>query len=412
MSRATAGPTVLSLFTGAGGLDIGLEAAGFDTRLCVEVDDEARRTLALNRPGWQLATPGDIHKHRPRDLVALTGLKAGDLDLLAGGPPCQPFSKSGYWSGGDSKRLEDPRSETLDAYLSVVEAALPRVVLLENVRGLTFSGKDEGFRLLERGLAGINRRTKSAYQLSVLHLNAAHYGVPQFRERVFLVACRSGRAFVAPAVTHGDGNDLEPLVTAWEAIGDLDKGDWPDELDPTGKWARLLPTIPEGHNYLWHTPNGGGEPLFGWRTRYWSFLLKLAKDRPSWTIQAGPGPATGPFHWKSRLLSWRELARLQTFPDNYEFEGDRRAVQRQVGNAVPCALAELLGLEIRKQLLGKPASRSRLTLLRARHTQSAAKERVRRVPQELLALRAKHLPHPGTGLGPGANLRRQTVLED
>src|SRR5262249_52166051 len=143
VSRTMRRPTVLSLFTGAGGLDLGLEAAGFQTRLCVEVDDDARATIRRNRPRWKLATPGDIHKHAPDDLLALAGLKAGELDLLAGGPPCQPFSKSGYWSAGDSKRLRDPRAATLDAYLRVFEAALPRTMLLENVRGLTFDGKDE-----------------------------------------------------------------------------------------------------------------------------------------------------------------------------------------------------------------------------------------------------------------------------
>ena len=100
------------------------------------------------------------------------------------------------------------------------------------------------------------------------------------------------------------------------------------------------------------------QPLFGWRTKFWSFLLKLAKDRPSWTIQAEPGPATGPFHWKSRLLSIEELCRLQTFPRGYEIQGDRRSAQRQVGNAVPSAIAELLGLEIRRQFFGERVRRT------------------------------------------------------
>jgi hypothetical protein len=95
--RSATRPTVLSLFTGAGGLDLGLEAAGFEARLCVEIDDDARATLGRNRPKWKLATPGDIHEHTPSDLLALAGLKPGEVDLLAGGPPCQPFSKSGYW---------------------------------------------------------------------------------------------------------------------------------------------------------------------------------------------------------------------------------------------------------------------------------------------------------------------------
>lgn len=398
-------PRVISLFTGAGGLDLGLEAAGFETRLCVEIDTDARKTLARNRPQWRLASPGDIHLHDPNDLLELGGLRPGELELLAGGPPCQPFSKSGYWARGDSQRLNDPRAATLNAYLNVVDALLPHVVLLENVRGLTFNGKDDGLLLLQDELAAINQRRGTSYALSVLHLNAADFGIPQFRERVFLVACKSGIQFNAPPATHGERRPLEPYRTAWDAIGDLDDPNWPTELAPTGKWARLLPSIPEGQNYLWHTPGGGGEPFFGWRTRFWSFLLKLAKNQPSWTIQAVPGPATGPFHWRSRLLSDRELCRLQTFPDHYTIIGDRRSVQRQLGNAVPAALAELIGLEIRRQLM-KHEVRSDLSLLRKR-CDAACPQRQRRgkVPDDYLPLRGKHRPHPGPGLGPGARKR-------
>ena len=96
------------------------------------------------------------------------------------------------------------------------------------------------------------------------------------------------------------------------------------------KSADLLPAIPEGENYLFHTNRGAGVPLFGWRTRFWNFLFKLAKDRPSWTIQARPGPATGPFHWTNRRLSARELCRLQTFPDGLRFDRGRNDVQRML----------------------------------------------------------------------------------
>jgi DNA (cytosine-5)-methyltransferase 1 len=271
---------------------------------------------------------------------------------------------------------------------------------------LTFNGKDEGLRHLEDGFAEINSRHATKYRLTVLHMNAACYGVPQFRERVVLVASRSGYAFKRPNHTHGDNNpSLEPYRTAWDAIGDLDQAKWSKDLAPSGKWARLLPSIPEGENYLWHTPCSGGEPLFGWRTRFWSFLLKLAKSRPSWTIQAEPGPATGPFHWRNRLLSIRELCRLQTFPDNYSITGDRRAAQRQLGNAVPCVLAELLGLEIQRQLLRNSRVHSDLSLLPPRRGPTPARERTRKVPDDYLALRGNHRPHPGTGLGPRATRR-------
>ena len=405
--------TVLSLFTGAGGLDLGLEAAGFEPVLCVEIDEDSRATLKQNRPDWQLADPGDIHVLDPDSILRQARLKPRNLRLLAGGPPCQPFSKSAYWSNGKGRRLNDPRAHTLQAYVRVVEATLPEVLLLENVKGLAYKDKDEGIKLLRRELASINRRYETRYQLQAIHLNTAAYGVPQMRERLFLVATIDGRSFEIPPPTHGEGDGLEHFRTVWDAIGHLDHETWPPECNPTGRWAALLPSIPEGHNYLWHTPRNeqeGSEPLFGWRTRYWSFLLKLAKNRPSWTIQAEPGPATGPFHWRSRLLSIEELCRLQSFPDGYEIVGTRRSAHRQVGNAVPSAVAELLGLEIRRQFFGEKV-RSSLKLIPLARTDCPPPSRPSCVPKQYLHLRGRHSDHPGMGLGPGARRREQELSD-
>lgn len=401
---------LLSLFTGAGGLDLGLEAAGFDVQLCVEIDPDSRQTLVSNRPKWKLAEPGDVHQLTPKRIMAQADVRPGELTLLAGGPPCQPFSKSGYWVNGDAARLSDPRASTFSAYLSLVEAALPEVVLLENVKGIAYDNKDEGLRLLRNEFARINDERKANYQPAVIVLHAAEHGVPQVRERVFVIAHRNGTVFSEPAKTHAPpeqlGNDpsLEPYLTAWDAIGDLDSDVWDLGLHARGKWADLLPSIPEGENYQWHTERLGGEPLFGWRTRFWSFLLKLAKDRPSWTIQAQPGPSTGPFHWRSRQLSIRELARLQTFPDDYHFVGERRSVQRQIGNAVPPAIGELLGREIRAQLLGGRPRRT-ISLLPERRGGCPGPEPVAPVPRKFLKQRGKHKAHPGAGKGPGAQRR-------
>ena len=166
-----------------------------------------------------------------------------------------------------------------------------------------------------------------------------------------------------------------------------------------GKWAELLPSIPEGLNYLWHTERGDGEPLFGWRRRYWSFLLKLAKDKPSWTIQAQPGPGTGPFHWDNRRLSMRELCRLQTFPDDVSVTGVYRAVHKQVGNAVPSLLGEILGRAIRTQLLGDAPMRSPLQLLPPDRSPAPRAAKPADVPRKFRHLRGDHEAHPGTGLG-------------
>ena len=402
----TAGkPTVLSLFSGAGGLDLGLEAAGFRIALCVESDDGARATLARNRRGWRLATPGDIDALSPSEIVRQAGLKRRQLSLLAGGPPCQPFSKSSYWAnGGRTRRLKDPRASTLQAYLDVVEEALPQALLLENVKGLAYEGKSEGLHLLERGVEGINKRWETRYQLQVLSINAAGFGVPQIRERIFVFASIDGRPLTTPTPTHGPG--LIPPATAWDAIGELDDDRWPKELDVTGRWAGLLPSIPEGRNYLWHTPRNtaaGARPLFGWRTRYWSFLLKLAKAQPSWTLQADPGPATGPFHWRNRLLSTQEMARLQTFPQEYEFAGDGRSARRQIGNAVPCAIGEFFGLAIRREILDE-STRRVLRMIPKQRCDCPPPERLRPVPKSYLALARNHAEHPGVGLGPGAQV--------
>jgi DNA (cytosine-5)-methyltransferase 1 len=401
------GRTVLSLFTGAGGFDLGLEVAGFVPVLCVEVDPDSRETLSHNRPSWPLSQPGDVHQITPNGLLRQTSLKPRQLTLLAGGPPCQPFSKSVQWSTGDTPRLRDPRARTLLAYLRVVEVMQPQVLILENVKGFTFDGKDEGWRLLENGLNAINRKRHTAYVPQIITLNAADYGVPQVRERVFLIASIDGKQVEMPEASHGSLPDKKPYVTAWDVLAELDHDEWPSELNASGRWARLLPSIPEGMNYLWHTPRNlarGGMPLFGWRTRFWSFLLKLAKRQPSWTIQADPGPATGPFHWKSRLLSVEEMCRLQTFPRRYQIIGSRRSAQRQVGNAVPSAIGELLGREIRRQLLGERVG-GRLHLIPTRRSDCPAPEPIARVPREYLNLRARHRDHPGTGGGPSARRR-------
>ena len=409
-----ASPSVISLYTGAGGLDLGLEAAGFEVRVAVEVDSKACATLRINRP-WRVVE-GDIHSKdaRSRRLCELSGLAPEEPDLLVGGPPCQPFSKSAYWRFGDTKRLDDPRADTLTAYLRVLRDLRPRAFLLENVSGLAYSGKDEGFLHLRDTIQAINATTGTDYSFDFAELNAADYGVPQTRERVIIIGARDGTNFKFPEPTHADPSapanfDLfrRPWTRAWDAIGDLECEDGTD-LTVGGTWGNLLPSIPEGQNYLWHTDRGGGLSMFGWRRRYWGFLLKLAKDRPAWTVQAQPGTAIGPFHWKSRRLSTRELCRIQTFPDDYEIVGSRIDAQRQLGNAVPALLAEVLGREIRKQLLGHRLQNLPLKLSVARLPDMPGPERRRPVPRGYLRYVGKHAAHPGTGRG-YAGVARQTA---
>jgi DNA (cytosine-5)-methyltransferase 1 len=399
-------PRIISLFTGAGGLDFGFEAAGFRTAVAVEVDHDCCSTIRANRSDWHVIER-NVFDVKSNELIERGDFRAGEVDVLIGGPPCQPFSKSGYWARGDAARLDDSRASTLAAYLRVLEDTTPRAFLLENVEGLVYQGKDEGLQLLLASVRGINRRKGTNYQPHMKVLNAADYGVPQVRERVFLVAGRDGQDFRFPVPTHAAEPSLlaAPYRTAWDAIGDLEHETKGEDLFVKGKWALLLPSIPEGSNYLWHTERMGGEPLFGWRRRYWSFLLKLAKDKPSWTLQAQPGPAIGPFHWNSRRLSTRELCRIQTFPEEVMLVGSRVSVQKQAGNAVPSLLGEVLAREIRVQLLGLSKVGGAPKLMPPHRLPVPPPEPILPVPPEYLSLRGKHDPHPGTGQGFGARTR-------
>ena len=393
--------TTISLFTGVGGLDFGFEVAGFRTAVALEMDPVACRSIRRNRPDWTLIEK-DIHDTDSSEILVAAHLKPGECDVLIGGPPCQPFSKSSYWVNGDSSRLEDPRADTLSAYLRVIRDTQPRAFLLENVYGLIYKGKDEGLRHLVDGIARINGHAGTSYRVSWKLLNAAHFGVPQMRERVFLIGSREGRKFEFPPPTHGSpveqerADGPEPYRTAWDAIGDLPVAPNESSLEVGGKWGALLPTIPEGKNYLWHTNRGGGLRLFGWRTRYWSFLLKLAKDQPAWTIQAQPGSAIGPFHWSNRKLTAHEMCRLQTFPDGLAFDCGRTHVQKLLGNAVPSLLAEVLAREIRHQLLDDPAEPSPLKLMPPVRSPIPPLEPVRPVPMQYRQLVAEHADHPGS----------------
>ena len=165
-----------------------------------------------------------------------------------------------------------------------------------------------------------------------------------------MIGSREGGRFDFPKPTHAKPEDivldlfggLELYRTAWDAIGGVaEPSDEEQGLKIGGKWGDLLPNIPEGENYLWHTDRRGGEPLFGWRTRYWSFLLKLAKRPPSWTIQAQPALRSE----NNRRLTFEELWRLQTFPDDLKLDCARTEMQRMLGNAVPSLIAEILARE-------------------------------------------------------------------
>ena len=344
----------ISLFAGAGGLDLGLERAGFRIAVAVERDPVRCKTLSVNRPDVRVLS-GDIIDYSSRDLLGAANVRRGEVAAVVGGPPCQPFSKSAFWVPGRREAiLDDPRAQMLKEFVRIVQEVRPRAFLMENVFGLAY---DTGRSALD-GLVG--SLTKENYRIIWRVLNAVKYGVPQKRERLFVVGVRSDTPFRFPDPTNGPPGSLsttiglKPYATAGDAIADFDDGIVREDEKVRGRWGHLLEVIPPGENYLYLTAHRGyPDPVFEWRTRFWSFLLKLSPDMPSWTIQANPGPYIGPFHWRNRRLRIKEIARLQTFPDDWFFEGDRRSQWAQVGDAVPPLVAQRLGESLISQVFRK-----------------------------------------------------------
>ncbi len=339
-------PVAISLFAGCGGLDLGVESAGYRVAAANEIDDDAADTLEKNFAG-SLESPVDrrsIVEVPTRDLLRAAGLKGRERpELLVGGPPCTPFSKSGFWLDWKRRGL-DPTASLLQTYTRVLREARPRAFILENVYALTFNNAASR-PAYERLLREI---VEAGYEYTAVVLNAADYGVPQLRPRVFVVGAPKGKSIPRmPEPIHsgawerrrtGAGTG-KPHVTTGEALAGLVCDPEPEET-VRGQYAGLLPDIPPGDNYLFYTAKRGHpEPRFEWRSRYWSFLLKLSPDRPSPTIQAQPGPNVGPFHWENRRLRVPELRRLFTYPDDFAFVGSRSSVQAQIGNSVPPNLA-------------------------------------------------------------------------
>lgn len=335
----------ISLFSGAGGLDLGVEKAGFTVGAAVEIDHDAADTMEKNLRA--LASPvirKDIFDTPTRQILRAAGLHGRERpDLLIGGPPCTPFSKSGFWLEWKRAGL-DPDASLLQAYTKVLAEARPRAFILENVYALTYRNKASR-PALDRLLREID---DAGYHCVTGVLNAADFGIPQLRPRLFIVgAPKRTRLPKFPTPTHGGnwerrktGTAGKPHVTTGQVLDGLRSVEEREE-SVRGKWGHLLPQIPPGENYLhFTTERGHPDPIFKWRSRYWSFLLKLDPKRPSPTIQAHPGPNVGPFHWENRRLRVPELRRLFTFPDDYEFVGSRASVQAQIGNSVPPALAQ------------------------------------------------------------------------
>jgi len=336
----------LSLFSGAGGLDIGFRRAGFDIRACVEIEPTYCKTLEVNHgPTREFSATTDIICQDIREFNADQYVGLG-IECVIGGPPCQTFSAAGRRSGG-VLGTSDLRGRLFESYCSVLTTLKPKVFIFENVYGLPGANGGGPWREICAAFSEIG------YSLTSEVVDAADYGVPQHRERLIIVGTLRGLGmFRFPQPTHGpDSSSGRELVGILNVIKDLQDENEPfHELD--GLYGHLLSLVPEGLNYAFFTREMGyPQPYFAWRSKFHDFLYKVDPRTPARTIKAQPGKFTGPFHWKNRHFTIPELKRLQTFPDNYELTGSFAKVMEQIGNSVPPLLAEVLAVSVRQQIL-------------------------------------------------------------
>lgn len=333
---------VLSLFSGCGGLDLGFKNAGFKTIFATDVWDVACKTLLMNNAADEIVC-GDI---RNMDFKKYKD----KADLVIGGPPCPPYSQTRHYLINKKGGFEDEKAGfAVPEYFRAIEEIDPKVFVFENVDGFTF-------KTYEEPMAFLKERSESlGYNITYKVVNAANYGVPQTRKRFLCVGIKKELGtFVFPEETHSEkGEDgKRKWVTCGEVLFDSDNITEEEKSQrPGSKDYDLLLGIPPGKNYLYYTAHEGyPEPKFKWKSRYWTFLLKLTPDRPSWTIQASLSNNQGPFHWRNRFLRISEIKRIQTIDDDYQLAGDLKEQWRQVGNAVPSHLAYVIACQILKYL--------------------------------------------------------------
>ena len=329
----------VSLFSGAGGLDVGASSAGVRILACIENNPDAAETLRLNKEqvGGEVLEQDiqtiDFHKWR-----------SNDSGILIGGPPCQPFSKNGYWVKNDNRLIENDPRNMLGQYLRAVSEMRPAGFLFENVESILHPTNKQAF------LGFVQHAERLGYACTVFKTNSADFGVPQKRKRVFVFGVRGEkRGIPQPTPTHVDSvkrdlfSDLPTHVGVGSFIEAYSGREFhePQEDASNGTYFHELTHVPPGRNYiaLKDLENYTGR-VFRSGGRFWNFLHKLHPDEPSITIAAQPGPWVGPFHWNNRRLRAPEVAAIQTFPEGYRFYGNRRSVQKQIGNAVPCLLGK------------------------------------------------------------------------
>lgn len=339
-------PKIVSLFSGCGGLDYGFNNAGFNIVFSTDIWDKACDTLKLNFNETEVINE-DIERIDFKEILE----KYNNIDGLIGGPPCPPFSKSRFYLKDKKRGIDDNEGlKTLHNYFRALEELNPKFYFFENVYGFLYAPHKSSLNYLE------NKSKELGYKVFYKKINAADFGVPQIRERFICVGVKTEMLdFEFPLQTHAKiekekFNNFLPWVTAGDVLNDIDIDLPEDNFNEAGsKDNYLLKQIPPGDNYLFLTEKRGHpDPKFKWRSRYWSFLLKLSKEKPSWTIQASHSNNMGPFHWKNRFLRIQEISRLQSFPDNFIFVGSFKDKWRQIGNAVPPKLAYIFAKKIKE----------------------------------------------------------------
>jgi len=369
-------PTVISLFTGAMGLDLGFEMEGFTIRVTLDNNKDAIGTIKENRPDVPIIGK-DIFKVKTSEILDKARLRVGEATVVTGGPPCQPFS-----TAGRRLSVEEKKGQLVFQFLRVVRETQPRFFLFENVSGLLSAArkhvsfyarikkKEEELAPKERLGSAFDRvleefekvRTLDGnyYAVNWAILNAADFGTPQKRKRLIILGSRNGKKPKFPTTTHASPKSLEvvtgmkkPWVTLKETIGDLD--DPNPEGVPFPSWGKYMKYIPEG-GYWRNLPEElkkeamkGAYYSQGGRT---GFFRRLSWSKPSPTLVTSPVfKGTCLAHPKeNRPLSVREYARIQGFPDDWEFIDPISTKYRLIGEAVPIALARALARQILKEL--------------------------------------------------------------
>lgn len=356
----------ISLFSGAMGLDLGIEKVGFKIRVCVEKDKWAAQTIRANTSIPVIER--DINDVHTNEILAAAGIGRQDVTLVIGGPPCQAFS-----TAGKQKGFADFRGNVMLQYLRVVRDIMPEFFIMENVRGLQSAKlnsvpaeyaeyepikdvKGSAFHFM------VAEFRKLGYSISHALLNAANYGVPEKRERIVVIGHRGERVPI-PSPTHSENGEFgtKKWNTLRNCIGDMEHR---TDLHYTELRKRSRPymkILKEGQNWR-NLPEdmamqamGKAYFLSGGKT---GFLRQLKFDEPSPTLVTSPTmPATLLCHpTQLRPLSIEEYARIQQFPDSWTFNGRLETIYKQIGNAVHVGLGQAVGQQIMRFINGQTSA--------------------------------------------------------